>query len=329
MQLLALATIGLLLAACSDDTPKTGGKEAAKHSAQPGVEPLEGVDRETTPPTPASDIPVIDVVTREYTIEVPPTMQLGWNTFRFTNQGNQVHFVAMYRIAPGRTIEDQLEFVAPVFDPLMEGLRSGELTKADIGPFLVENIPAWGMQMRYIGGAGLLAPGRTTEATFKVTEPGTYLVECYVKAPDGRWHTMMGMLQQVDVPMGKGVAVGPEAGVSIDVGNSGITAPDTLRAGEHLVRVNFIEDMPGIFFGHDVHLAKLEEDSPPLEEIIYWMDWSNVGGLRAPAPVEFLGGVENMFAGNHGFLKVDLVPGRYLWISELNSGEVHKVFTVE
>ncbi|MDX1442961.1 MAG: hypothetical protein R3270_04180 [Gammaproteobacteria bacterium] len=323
LSLPVLLAASLLLAACDS--------EQAAVSTPPEVKIPDIPEQTMSPPafSMPDNIPVVDVRTREYTIDVQPTMQLGWNTFRFTNDGNQVHFVAMYRITPGKTVEDQLAEVAPVFDPLMDGLRSGELTKADIGPFLVENLPAWGLQMKYIGGAGLLSPGNTTEATFQVTEPGTYLVECYVKAPDGSWHTMMGMLKQVDVPMGKGVAEGPRGDVSIDVGNSGITAPDTLTAGEHLVRVNFVEDMPGIFFGHDVHLARLADDAPPVEDIAYWMDWSNVGGLRAPAPVEFLGGVENMFAGNHGFLKIDLEPGRYLWISELNSGQVNKVFTVE
>ncbi len=141
----------------------------------------------------------VDIVTTEYAIEAPKTLPTGWTTFSFTNKGGQVHFVAMYRLVEGKTIDDQLKHVAPVFDPLMEGLRSGELTKADIGPFFQEHVPEWGLQMTWVGGAGLLAPGLSTESTFLIDKPGTYLVECYVKAPDGKWHTLMGMLQQIDV----------------------------------------------------------------------------------------------------------------------------------
>jgi hypothetical protein len=89
-----------------------------------------------------------------------------------------------------------------------------------------------------------------------------------------------------------------------------------------------IKDNPDSFMPYDVHLARLEEDTE-LGALIFWMDWSNVGGLRAPAPVEFLGGVENMPAGNHGYMTVDLTPGRYIWISEVNADRMHMVFQVE
>ena len=58
----------------------------------------------------------VDVVTREYTIEAPDTLARGWHDFRFTNLGGQTHFVYFYRLAPGKTIADQLADVVPVFD---------------------------------------------------------------------------------------------------------------------------------------------------------------------------------------------------------------------
>jgi hypothetical protein len=36
-----------------------------------------------------------------------------------------------------------------------------------------------------------------------------------------------------------------------------------------------------------------------------------------------------MPAGNHGYMTVDLAPGRYIWISEVNADQMHKVFQVE
>jgi hypothetical protein len=137
----------------------------------------------------------------------------------------------------------------------------------------------------------------------------------------------MGMLTQVDVRDQGENGTEPEEDATVALSNSGIEAPDTLPAGTRTIRVDFTEN-PETFMPYDVNLARLEETTN-LDDVVFWMDWSNVGGLRAPAPVEFLGGVEHMAAGNHGYMTVDLSPGRYLWISEINAAQMHKTFTVE
>ena len=268
----------------------------------------------------------VELVTREFTIEAPETLARGWHDFRFTNRGGQTHFVYFYRLVDGKTIADQLAEVVPAFDAVMEGLRSGELGKEDIGPWMGEHIPPWGLQMTPAGGVGLLAPGQSAEATLLLDEPGTYLFECYVKSPDGRWHTSMGMLKEVRVTAEDSGGTEPEADVTIRVGDEGVAAPDRLGAGRHVVRIDFV-DTPPSFMPYDLHLARLRDDTD-LDRVLFWMDWSNVGGLRAPAPVEFLGGVENLRGGAHGYLSVDLKPGRYLWISETLADTHHRVFTV-
>ncbi|MDX1627038.1 MAG: hypothetical protein R3323_11060, partial [Wenzhouxiangellaceae bacterium] len=269
---------------------------------------------------------VVPVVTTEYAIEMPDRLETGWTTFDFHNAGDQVHFVILYRLAEGHDIEDQREHVVPAFDALMEGLRSGEMTKADIGPFLVEEIPEWGLQMTYVGGAGLLSPGRSTRSTFLVDEPGTYLAECYVKAPDGTWHTSMGMLHEVEVVASESRGSPPEADHDVRVGSDGVEAPERVEPGRTTFRVTMLED-PQSFMPYDLNLARIDDETD-LDELVFWMDWSNVGGLRAPAPVEFLGGVEHMNAVSHGTMTVDLEPGRYLWISEIDAARMHKAFEV-
>ena len=313
--------LALTLTACGGDETDSEVNSEAADKKPVAVEPQE------KPSAGAVDEQVIDVVTTEYAIEMPATMKLGWNTFRFSNQGNQTHFVVLYRLVEGKDIEDQKREVVPAFDAVMEGLRSGELRKEDIGPFLGENIPEWGLQMTYVGGAGLLAPGKTTQSTFRLETPGTHLAECYVKAPDGTWHTSMGMLTQVTVVDEKGAAKEPTADFEVSIGNDGITAPETLPPGKHTFQVAMLDD-PETFQPYDLNLARIDADTN-LDEVVFWMDWSNVGGMRAPAPVEFLGGVEHMEGGNHGYMTVDLAPGQYVWISEINPGQKHHAFTVE
>lgn len=336
----------LTLAACGDEQAESAADtEAADEAAvveetSPGPEAPPSRDTAAQRPTTgqgtapadeamaeAADAQVIDVVTTEYAIEMPETMKLGWNTFRFSNEGNQTHFVILYRLVEGKTIEDQKREVVPAFDAVMEGLRNGDLTKEDIGPFLGENIPEWGLQMTYVGGAGLLAPGETTQATFKLETPGTHLAECYVKAPDGTWHTSMGMLTQVTVLNETGGAKEPAADFEVSIGNDSVTAPETVPAGTHTIQVAMLDD-PETFMPYDLNLARIDDDTN-LDDVVFWMDWSNVGGLRAPAPVEFLGGVEHMKGGNHGYMTVDLTPGKYLWISEINASQMNQTFVVE
>ncbi len=78
---------------------------------------------------------------------------------------------------------------------------------------------------------------------------------------------------------------------------------------------------------YDLNLAKLE-DATNIDNVYHWMDWTNVGGLRAPAPVTFVGGLEHMRAGNHGYVTVDLSPGEYMWISEINASKINLPFVV-
>jgi hypothetical protein len=270
---------------------------------------------------------VVQLVTREFAIDGPDQLTLGWHTFQFRNEGTQDHFVITYRLSEGKTIEDQLRGAARPFDQVMAALQSGELEKAGIGQALGELLEPWVFDNVYTGGPGLLAPGGETQATIRLDTPGTYLMECYVKSPEGRWHTTMGMLRQFEVVDEQGGVEEPSADVEIILSNEGLRAPSSLPAGRTTVRA-VIKDNPDSFMPYDVHLARFDEGAD-LEALVFWMDWSNVGGLRAPAPVDFLGGVENMPAGNHGYMTVDLAPGRYIWISEVNADQMHKVFQVE
>ena len=72
------------------------------------------------------------------------------------------------------------------------------------------------------------------------------------------------------------------------------------------------------FVGHDVHLARLT-DTTDLAALAKWMDWSQPDGLQTSAPVEFLGGANDLEAGNTEYVTVTLDPGRYAWIAEVTN----------
>ena len=93
-------------------------------------------------------------------------------------------------------------------------------------------------------------------------------------------------------------------------------------AGEQVITVHATEDAEGIIF-HDVNLARLGSEAS-LEEVGTWMNW--IDALRPPAPAEFLGGADHLAGGSTGYIRVDLEPGRYAFVSEAYAtrGLVHE-----
>jgi hypothetical protein len=71
-------------------------------------------------------------------------------------------------------------------------------------------------------------------------------------------------------------------------------------------------------------------DNTNINDVIQWMNWMNIDGLRAPAPAEFLGGTQEMPVGYTAYFTVKVEPGNYAWISEsgADKGMVNQ-FTVE
>lgn len=176
------------------------------------------------------------------------------------------------------------------------------------------------------GGVGITSPGRTSQSTVKL-EPGTYLMECYVVSPEGKFHNQLGMLRPLIVTDEAPGGQPPEADITMTLSNYEIAVEGELTSGEQRIRVDVAEAPEGLL-GHDVHLARLDDDTD-LQEVAAWMSW--VDALSPPAPAEFVGGAEHVPVGYSSYLTVDLQPGRYVWVSEgyAASQGMMKEFTVE
>lgn len=270
----------------------------------------------------------VRVVARDFAFEAPDELPLGWTTFRFHNEGAQTHFLILYRLPEGKHLADVQKELAPAFDQVMEARQNGEVDQAGALKMLGEQAPAWLSQLVYSGGVGLTAPGHTAQATVNLQTPGVYIMECYVKAPNGMFHSSMGMQHELVVTDETGSGTEPDADVNMTLSNSSIATDGALTSGRHTIRVHYAENPVGGFF-FDVNLARLTDDTD-VDALKHWMNWLNVGGLRAPAPAEFLGGSENMPAGNTAYFTVNLTPGRYMWLSEVDAeGNMASEFTVE
>ncbi len=255
---------------------------------------------------------VVTVTARDFSFEVPAEIPSGWTTFRYRNMGAQEHFMAISRMPEGTTVEDYRNDVAAgAFGGAMGPYYEGEVELGTALDNLGALLPAWFFEVISAGGPGLISAGGTAVTTVEL-DPGYYVIECYVKAPDGRFHAELGMLEGFVVTDEQNGASAPEADFDVTLANYVIDAPGTVSAGKHTIRVRYLQDPEGML-RHDVHLAKLGPDAD-LAALVPWMSW--IDGMVSPAPATFIGGSEQMHAGDVSYMSVDLEPGAYAWISE-------------
>ncbi len=270
---------------------------------------------------------VIDIVTRSMEFISVDTISSGWNTFRYDNKSNETHFFLLDKYPEGKTVENTIADVAPVFEEGMDLINEG---KSEEGFAAFSKLPEWFGKIIFSGGSGLIAPKHTTMTTVKL-EPGYYIMECYVKMPNGKFHTMMGMAKPLIVLDNDSGNQPPEATINITLsGEEGISYNKAITKGKQIFSV-FVKDQKQHenFMWHDLNLVKLEAHASE-EALEAWMNWSDPKGLITPVPngVTFLGGVNDMPAGNTGYFYADLKPGKYAFISEVPNTKSKGLFKV-
>ncbi len=267
----------------------------------------------TAVPTPG----VVEVIARDLTLIAPDTVPPGWTTFSFVNTSPMAHFAVVQRLPEGRGLASQQEEIAPVFQEGYDLLAAGD---ADAAMAAFGTLPPWFGEVVFMGGPGMTSPGRTSEATVHL-EPGTYLLECYVKT-DGRFHSFnpegVGMVHEFVVAGPTTDAPEPTADVRITISSeTGITVDGRITPGRRTVAVDFADQtVHENFVGHDVHVVSLT-DGVSTEQVETWMDWTRPGGLETPAPAPFLGGTNEMPAGSTGYFTVDFEAGPHAWVAEV------------
>jgi hypothetical protein len=248
----------------------------------------------------------------------------GWTTVAFNNATHADHFVLVSKVPDGIGLEDYREGVAYVAQNFLDIINGADPVGFPDGftyPDAGLEFPAWYGEVVFMGGPGMTALGRSTRGTMNL-EPGTYILECYVKTENGEyWHHVRGMLAELIVTEDVSRAKEPRGTLEVTLRNpenGGIDAETSVRPGRHTVGVRFAEQMVySTGAQNDVHLVRLEEDTD-LEELAAWMNAFNPTGLVSPpAPAEFLGGIEDMPANTTGYFTVRLTPGNYAWISEV------------
>lgn len=306
-----IVAAALVLAACQGGEPAADSDGAAAGGSQ------------------ATEPGAVQVTAKDFEFQAPREIASGWNRFRFVNEGEQEHFFILYRLPDGKSLADYKAGVTKPFIEVWNRYEAGELTREEVGPALGEELAPWFFtDVTTSGGAGITEPGRTSRVALDL-QPGTYVMECYVKTPQGTWHNDRGMLREITVTADSTGLAAPEADAELTISNYALEAPDSMTPGSHTVAVH-VADTPDGFMPHDINLFRLAADTTTVDQIVAWMDWMDLDQFRAPAPGVSLGGVKSMPAGSTAYVTVELEPGRYAWVSENYAPRgVMKEFTVE
>lgn len=269
---------------------------------------------------------VVDVMALDYAIRAPEVISSGWTTVRFRNEGQEHHLVIMSRLPEGKTIEDYQQDLSAPFARGWEALKEERVDQEQALAMIFEALPAWFPALQFVGGPGLAAPGVTSAVTMNL-EPGNYVLECYLKAADGKLHFMEGMIRPLTVSASRSGARTPTADIRVTLSNFDMDVQGDLAPGRRTIAVHVSEN-PEQGFGHSVHVARLDHGASA-DDVVRWMNWLDLNGLRAPAPARFAGGVNMMPTGSTAYVTVDLEPGRYLFVSEATGAQgVRKEVTV-
>lgn len=268
---------------------------------------------------------VIEVITNRMDFVVQDTISSGWQTFKYVNKSNETHFFLIDKYPKGYSIHDTEKDIGPVFQKGMDLINAG---KPEEGFEVFKSLPEWFSKIVFVGGSGLISPKTSSLTTLKL-DPGYYILECYVKMPNGSFHSSMGMAKALVVSDEISKNVPPDATLSIELGSKeGIRFVDTISSGKQIFSVNFIDQITHEnFVGHDINLVKVEDDAD-VSELERWLNWADPKGLITPAPngFTFLGGVNDMPGGSIGYFEVTLDPGNYILISEVPNAISKKLY---
>lgn len=271
----------------------------------------------------------IEITTLSMEFQMPDTITSGWNTFKYVNKANETHFFRFLKLPDSTTIDNYKKEVDPVFEEGMDLINAG---KAQEGFNAFAKLPKWFSKTVPYGGSGLIAPKNETMVTLNL-DSGNYIVECYVKMPNGKFHSTMGMIKAVTVSEEKSDKEPPKETLTINLSTEGIVMLDSINAGKHIIKIMVQnQKLHENYALTDLHLAKLHAKAN-LDSLQKWMVWYDPKGFITPVPngATFMGGFNDAIKGNVGYFHTELNPGNYAFISEVpNASEkgMLKTFTI-
>ncbi|WP_299162070.1 hypothetical protein [uncultured Eudoraea sp.] len=272
----------------------------------------------------------VEVITNGMDFQTVDEIKSGWTTFKYINKSFEPHFFILEKMPDTLGLTTYKKDLFPPFISAFEHFGKGEM---EAGMKEFEKIPQWFYKVELAGGVGLTSKKTTSKSTIFL-EPGTYIMECYVRMPNGLGHVFMGMIKELKVSNESNGNEPPKADFKIGISSEqGITFIDSIKSGNYTFEAIF-EDQKQYehLMGHDVNLVKIENDSL-VTDLNNWLNIVDFKAFRSPEPggLLFLGGVEDLPAGETGYFEATLEKGNYVLISEIPNAVERKMikpFTV-
>lgn len=237
--------------------------------------------------TPAAEVVIR---ARDMAFTAPASIPAGRTTFRFINDGPNLHHMQLLRLEEGKTMAD--------FGAAMQGGA----------------MPPW---VTFVGGPNVAADPNGSVATLDL-EPGNYVLLCFIDTPDHVPHVAKGMVQPLTVtPAGSTAASAPlpPADLTITLSDFAFELSDSLRAGPQEIDVTVTQGQP-----HEVVILRLNPGKTPAD-VAAW-----AATYQGPIPATTFGGTTAISAGQRERIKLNLVPGDYLlicFVPDATDGKPH------
>ena len=237
----------------------------------------------TAPSSSAAANVELTITGQEYAFALPTSVPAGTTTITLTNTGKETHQAQLARIADGKTFADVL----------------AALQQDEGAAFAL---------FSFAGGPNGVAPGAKVSVIQKL-EPGSYVILCFVPAPDGLPHLAKGMVAPLQVTAPATAGALPAADATLTLKDFGFEGLPSVSSGRHSVTVTNQGPQP-----HEATIVKLN-DGVTVDALRTQLA---SGGLPAgPPPWQFAGGMGALTSGGSGVMNLDLQPGRYAFICQV------------
>ena len=270
-----VAALGLLAACAGDATPKATPDSTASAAAAVSAEP-----------------PVVTITAKDFSYELPDTIQAGLMTLKLVNQGPDLHHVQLLHLGDGKTYAE--------FADALKAMKPGT------------PLPTWAHEL---AGPNTPVPG-AEQSLITSLEPGNYVVICFIPGADHVPHAMKGMMKSLTVvPNSGAVAAAPTADITVKMTDYAWEVTPAIAAGKHLIKLENAAEQ-----AHEMFIAQLAPGKTAMD-LAKWIE-----NQQGPPPGKPMGGISGMLKGGVVYLPVDLPAGEYglfCFLPDKKDGKLH------